>query len=168
MISCPSEQPPIALSVWSPGESIGYPSQHSTDLARCVHGSGEVRAQVSSEERVLSALSRLLLGLLLSLPTITSAGIPPFPEASFIRSFSHLRDLISRYRLRRVSFSGFIVSPNIPALVPPSASFSLRRFFPRHGWLVVGDGGRFHSSPDEEDVGVKWSCRDDKLLSVLL
>jgi hypothetical protein len=90
MISCPSEQPPIALSVWSPGEAIGYPGQHSIDLARCVHGSGEGGVQVLSEERVLSALSRLLLSLLLSLPTITSAGIPPFPEDSFIRSFSHL------------------------------------------------------------------------------
>jgi hypothetical protein len=79
MISCPSEQPPIALSVRSPGEAIGYSSQYSTDLTRCVHGSGEVRVQVSSEERVLSALSRILLGLLLSLPMITSAGIPPFP-----------------------------------------------------------------------------------------
>jgi hypothetical protein len=89
-ISYPSKQPPIALGVWSPGEAIGYPGQHSTDLARCVHGSGEVRVQVSFEERVLSALSRLLLGLLLSLPTITSAGVPPFPEDSFIWSFSHL------------------------------------------------------------------------------
>jgi hypothetical protein len=61
-----------------------------------------------------------------------------------------------------------MMSPSIPASVPSSASFSLRRFFPRHGWLVVGDGGWFHSSPDEEDVGVEWSCRDDKLLSILL
>jgi hypothetical protein len=90
MISCPSEQPPIALSVWSPGEAVGYPSQHSTNLTRCVHGSGEVRVQISSKERVLSALSRILLGLLLSLPTITSAGIPPFPEDSFVRGFSYL------------------------------------------------------------------------------
>jgi hypothetical protein len=29
-------------------------------------------------------LSCLLLGLLLSLLTITSAGVPPFPEDSFI------------------------------------------------------------------------------------
>jgi hypothetical protein len=84
MISCPSEQPPIALGVWSPGEAIDYSSQHSTDLARCVHGSGKVGVQVSSKERVLSTLSCLLLGLLLSLPTITSAGVPPFPEDSFI------------------------------------------------------------------------------------
>jgi hypothetical protein len=168
MISCPGEQPSIALSVWSPGEAIGYPSQHTTDLARRVHGSGEVKVQVSSEERVLSALSRILLSLLLSLPSITSVGIPPFPKDSFIRSFSHFRDLISKYRLCWVTFSGFMMSPNILASVPPSASFSLRRFFPRHGWLVVGDGGRFHSSPDEEYVGVEWSCRDDKLLSVLL
>jgi hypothetical protein len=95
MISCPSEQSPIALSVWSPEEAIGYPGQHSTDLARCVHGSSEVGVQISSEERVLSTLSYLLLGLLLSLPTITSVGIPPFPEDSFIWSFSHLQDLIS-------------------------------------------------------------------------
>jgi hypothetical protein len=95
MVSCPSEQPPIALGVWSPGEAIGYPSQHSTDLARCVHGSDEVEVQVSSEERILSTLSRLLLGLLLSLPMITLARTPPLPEDSFIWSFSYLRDLIS-------------------------------------------------------------------------
>ena len=95
MISRPSEQSLIALSIWSPGEAISYLGQHTTDLARCVHGSGEVGVQVSSEERVLSVLPRLLLGLLLSLLTITSVGVPPFPEDSFIRSFSHLRDLIS-------------------------------------------------------------------------
>jgi hypothetical protein len=95
MISCPSEQPPIALSIWSPGEAIRYPSQHSTDLTRCVHGSGEVGVQVPSEKRVLSALSRLLFGLLLSLPMITSPGIPSFPEDPFFWSFSYLRDLIS-------------------------------------------------------------------------
>jgi hypothetical protein len=90
VISCPSEQPPIALSVRSPGEAIGYPSQHSTDLTRCVHGSGEVGVQVSSEKWTLSALSRFLLSLLLSLPTITSSGIPPFPEDPFFWSLSHL------------------------------------------------------------------------------
>ena len=84
MVSYPSEQPPIALGVWSLGQSIGYPGQYSIDLAWCVHGSGEVGVQVSSKERVLSTLSRLLLGLLLSLPTISSAGVPPFPEDSFI------------------------------------------------------------------------------------
>jgi hypothetical protein len=168
MISCPSEQSSIALSIWSPGEAISYPGQHSIDLSRRVHGSGEVGVQVLSEEGVLSSLSRLLLGLLLSLPTITSARVPPFPEDSFIRSFSHLQDLVSGYRLRRVSFSDFMMSPSITTSVPSSASFSLRRFFPRHGWFVVGDGGRFHSPPDEEDVGGEWSCHDDKLLSVLL
>jgi hypothetical protein len=80
MVSCPSEQPLIALGVWSPGEAIGYPSQHSTNLAWCVHGSGEVGVQVSSKERVFSTLSRLLFGLLLSLPTISLVGIPSFPE----------------------------------------------------------------------------------------
>jgi hypothetical protein len=95
MISCPSEQPPIALGVWSPGEAIGYPSQYYIDLTRCVHGSGEVGVQVPSEKRVLSALSCFLLSLLLSLPTITSSGIPSFPEDLFFWSFSHLRDFIS-------------------------------------------------------------------------
>jgi hypothetical protein len=168
MVSCPGELSSIALGIWSPGETIGYLSQHSTDLARCVHGSGEVGVQVSFEERILSTLSRLLLGLLLSLPMITSAGISPFPEDSFIWSFSYLRDLISRHRLRRVSFSGFMMSPGVTTSVPSSTSFSLRWFFPRHIWFIVGDGGRLHSSSNEEDVGVKWSGRDDKLLSVLL
>jgi hypothetical protein len=95
MISCPSEQPLIALGVWSPGEAIGYPSQNSTNLARCVHGSGEVGVQVPSEKRVLSTLSRLLFGLFLSLPTITSSGLPSFLEDPFFWSFSYLRDLIS-------------------------------------------------------------------------
>jgi hypothetical protein len=113
-------------------------------------------------------LSRFLLGLLLSLPTITLAGVPPFPEDLFIWSFSHLRDLVSRYRLRQISFSGFMMSPGVTASVLPSASFPLRRFFPRQGRFVVEDGRRFHSPLDEEDVGVEWSCRDDKLLSVLL
>jgi hypothetical protein len=43
MISYPSEQPPIALGIWSPGEAIDYLGQHSTDLAWCGHGSSEVR-----------------------------------------------------------------------------------------------------------------------------
>jgi hypothetical protein len=43
-----------------------------------------------------------------------------------------------------------------------------KEVLPRHSWFIVGDGGRFYSPPDEEDVGVEWSCRDDKLLSVLL
>lgn len=73
MVGYPSKQLPIALGFWSPGDAIGYLIQHSTDLARCVHGSGEVGVQISSEERILSTLSRLLLGLLLSLPTITSS-----------------------------------------------------------------------------------------------
>jgi hypothetical protein len=33
--------------------------------------------------------------LLLSLPTVTSPGIPPFPEDPFLWSFSYLRDLVS-------------------------------------------------------------------------
>ena len=83
MISYPSEQSPIALGVRSPGEAIGYPSQYSTDLTWCVHGSGEVGVQVASEKWILSVLPRFLLSLLLSLPTVTSSGIPPFPEDPF-------------------------------------------------------------------------------------
>jgi hypothetical protein len=167
MISCPSEQPPIALGVRSPGEAIGYLSQHSVDFARCVHSSGEVGVQIPYEERVLSALSRLLFGLLFSLPTIASAGVSPFPEDSFIRSFSHLRDLISRHGLRRIALSSRMMSPDISAPIPPSAGFSLRRFLPRRGWFIVGDGGRLHS-PNEEDVGVERGRCGDKLFSVLL
>jgi hypothetical protein len=55
MISYPSEQSSIAFSVWSPGETIGYPSQYSSDLTRYVLGAGEFRVQVSREERVFSA-----------------------------------------------------------------------------------------------------------------
>jgi hypothetical protein len=112
-------------------------------------------------------LPRFLLSLLLSLPTVTSSGIPPFPEDPFFWSFSYLRDLVSRYGLRRVPLSGLVMSPNISASVPSSAGFPLRKFFPGRGWFIVGDGGRLHS-PDEEDVGVEWNCRCDELLSVLL
>jgi hypothetical protein len=55
MVSYPSEQPPIAFNIWSPGEAISYPSQHSSDFTWCVHCTSEVRVQVSREERVLSA-----------------------------------------------------------------------------------------------------------------
>jgi hypothetical protein len=61
MVGCPSKQPLIALNVWSPGEAIGYLNQHSTDLARCVHGSGEVGVQISSKERILSVTPLVLL-----------------------------------------------------------------------------------------------------------
>ena len=90
MISCPSEQPPIALGVRSSGEAIGYPSQYSTDLAQCVHGSGEVGIQVAPEEWIFPALSRVLLSLFLSSSAITSAGIPSFSKDAFLRSFSYL------------------------------------------------------------------------------
>jgi hypothetical protein len=99
MISRPSEQPTIALGVWSSGETVGYSSQHSTDFTWRVHGSGEVGVQVPSEKRVLPALSCFLLSLFLSLPTVASLGIPSLPEDPFVRSFSYLRDLISRYGL---------------------------------------------------------------------
>jgi hypothetical protein len=95
MISRPSKQSSIALGIRSPGEAIGYLSQHSSNLTRCVHGSGEVGVQVPSEKRVLSVLSCFLFRLLLSLPMITSSGIPSFPKDPFFWGFSHLRDLIS-------------------------------------------------------------------------
>jgi hypothetical protein len=141
MISCPGEQPSVALGVRSPRETIGYPSQYSTDLTRCVHGSGEVGVQVSSEKRVLSALSRFLFSLLLSSLTITSSGIPSFPEDPFVRSFSHFRDLVPRHGLRRIALPGRMMSPDISVPIPLSVGFSLRRLLPRRGWFIVGDRG---------------------------
>jgi hypothetical protein len=105
--------------------------------------------------------------LFLSPAAITSSGVPSFSEDAFFWSFSYLRDLVSQDRLLRIPFSGRVMSSNVPATVPPSTGFSLRRFFSGCGRLVVGDGRRLHS-PDEEDVGVEWcGCRGD-LLSVLL
>jgi hypothetical protein len=89
VISYSSEQPLIALGVRSPRRPSAT-SQYSTDLTQCVHGSSEVGVQVSSEKWILSVLSRFLLSLLLSLPTITSSGIPPFREDPFFWSLSHL------------------------------------------------------------------------------
>jgi hypothetical protein len=96
-----------------------------------------------------------------------SSGVPSFPEDPFFWRFSHLRDLVSRYGLRRVPLSGLVMSLNISASVPSSVGFPLRRFLPGRGWFVVRDGGRLHS-PDEEDVGVEWSHHCDELISVLL
>ena len=90
MVGCLSEQPPIALGVGSPGEAISYPSQHSTDFTRRVHGSGEVGVQVAPEERILASLPCILLGLLLSPTAISSSGVPAFPEDAFFLSFSYL------------------------------------------------------------------------------
>ena len=108
-----------------------------------------------------------MLGLFLSSSVITPSGVPSFSEDAFLRSFSYLRDLVSRYRLRRVPLSGLVMSPDISAPVPPSAGFLLRWFFSGRGRLVVGDGGRLHS-PDEEDVGVEWYGGRDDLFSGLL
>jgi hypothetical protein len=89
VVGCLSEQPPIALDVKSPGEAISYPSQHSTDFTRRVHGSGEVEVQVASEEWIFPTLPRFLLGLFLSLPTVTSSRVPSFSEDPFFRCFSY-------------------------------------------------------------------------------
>jgi hypothetical protein len=159
--------PPVALGVRSLREAISYPSQHPSDFTQRVHGSGEVGVQVAPEEWIFPTLSCFLFGLFLSPSTISSSGIPSFPEDTFLWSFSYLRDLVSRYRLRRVPLSGRVMSPDVSALVPSSAGFPLRRFLSGCSRLVVGDGRRFHS-PDEEDVGVEGSrCRDD-LLPVFL
>jgi hypothetical protein len=95
VVGCSSEQPPIALGVGSPGEAIGYLSQYSTNFTRRVHGSGEVGVQVAFEEWILSTLPRFLLGLFLSLSTVTSSRVPSFSEDLFFCSFSHFRDLVS-------------------------------------------------------------------------
>jgi hypothetical protein len=60
------------------------------------------------------------------------------------------------------------MSSDISASVPSSVRFPLNRFLPRCGWFIIGDRVRFHSSPDEEDVGVEWNSRSDKLLFILL
>jgi hypothetical protein len=167
MVGCSSEQSPIALDIGSPREIVGYLSQYSVDFTRRVQGSGEVGVQVAPEEGIFPTLLCFLFSLFLSSPAIVSSGIPPFPEDTLFRGFSHLRGLVSRHRLCRVPLSGFVMSPDISASVPSPMGFPLRRFLSGCGQLVVGDGGRLHS-PDEEDVGVEWcSCRDD-LLSVLL
>jgi hypothetical protein len=89
VVGCLSEQPPIALGIGSPGEAISYPSQYSTDFTWCVHGLGEVGVQVASEEWIFPTLPRFLLGLFLSLPTVTSLRVPSFSEDQFFMSFSY-------------------------------------------------------------------------------
>jgi hypothetical protein len=89
VVGCLSEQPPIALSVESPGEAISYPSQHSADFTRRVHGPGEVGVQIAFEEWIFPTLPCFLLGLFLSLPMVTSSRVPSFSEDPFFRSFSY-------------------------------------------------------------------------------
>jgi hypothetical protein len=89
VVGCSSEQPPISLDVGSPGEAIGYPSQYSTNFTQRVHGSGKVGVQVAPEEWIFSTLPRFLLGLFLSLSTITSSRVPSFSEDPFLWSFSY-------------------------------------------------------------------------------
>jgi hypothetical protein len=89
VVGCLSEQPPIALGVGSPREAISYPSQHSTDFTRRLHGSGEVGVQVAPKEWILSMLPRFLLSLFLSLPTVMSSRVPSFSEDPFFWSFSY-------------------------------------------------------------------------------
>jgi hypothetical protein len=93
-----------------------------------------------SEEWILPALPCILLGLFLSSPAITSSRVPSFSEDAFFRSFSYLRDLVSRDRLLRIPLTGRVMSSNVPALIPSSAGFSLRRFFSGCSRFVVGDG----------------------------
>jgi hypothetical protein len=94
MVDCLSEQSSVALGVGSPRESVSYPSQHSANFTRRVHGSGEVGVQVAPEKWVFPTLPCPLLGLFLSPSAITPPGVPPFSKDSFFRSFSYLRDLV--------------------------------------------------------------------------
>jgi hypothetical protein len=89
VVGCLSEQPVVDLGVGSPGEAISYPSQHYADFTRRVHGSGEVGVQVASKEWIFPTLPRFLLGLFLSLPTVTSSRVPSFSEDPFFRNFSY-------------------------------------------------------------------------------
>jgi hypothetical protein len=163
MVGRLGEQSSVAVGVRSPRKSFRYPSQHPSDLARRVHGSGEVGVQIAPEEWILSTLPCILLSLFLSSSAITSSGVPSLSEDAFLRGFSYLRDLVSRDRLFRIPLPGRVMSSNIPAPVPSSTGFSLRRFLPGYSRLVVGDGGRFRPS-DEEDVGVERRCRRGDLL----
>jgi hypothetical protein len=58
------------------GHSIGHDSGVEHELAHVRH--------LPRGGTILGELSRLLLSLLLSLPTITLVGVPPFPEDSLI------------------------------------------------------------------------------------
>ena len=167
MVGCLSEQSSIALGVGTPRESISYPSQYPSDFTRRVHGSGEVGVQVAPEEWIFPTLPCLLLGLFLSPSTFTPSGIPSFPEDMFLRSFSHLRDIVSRDRLLWIPFFGLVMSPDVSVPISSSTGLPLRWFFSGRGRLVVGDGRRLHS-PDEEDIGVEWYDGRDDLFSVLL
>jgi hypothetical protein len=167
MVGCLSEQAPVSLGVGGPRKSVSYPGQNASDFARRIHSSGEVGVQVAPEERILASLPRILLGLLLSPTAISSSGVPSFPEDAFFRSFSYLRDLVSRDRLLRIPFSGCMMSSNVSAPVPSSAGLSLRRFFSGRGRFIIGNGGRL-CPPDEEDVGVERYCCRGNFLSVLL
>jgi hypothetical protein len=93
VISCSSKQPSVAFLVWSLWKVVIYLGQHPSDFTRRVHCAGEVRVQVPSKERVLSAQPCTLLGLLpfsvLSLSVITAARVPPFSVYSLVGSFSH-------------------------------------------------------------------------------
>jgi hypothetical protein len=93
VVSYLSKQPSIAFSIRSSREAIIYLGQHSSDFARRVHYTSEVRVQVSSKERILSAYPCALLGLfsisVLSLSAIMAARIPPFSVCSLIGGFSY-------------------------------------------------------------------------------
>jgi hypothetical protein len=80
-----------------------------------------------------------LLSLFLSSSAITSSGVPSFSEDAFFRSFSYLRDLVSRNRLLRIPLSDRVMSSNVPAPVSPSSGLSLMRFFSRRGRFIAGD-----------------------------
>jgi hypothetical protein len=90
MVGRSSEQSPVALGIGSLRETVGYPSQYSADFTWRVQGLGKVGVQVAPEERIFPTLLSFLFGLFLSSPAITSSGIPPFPEDTLFRGFSHL------------------------------------------------------------------------------
>jgi hypothetical protein len=93
VISCSSKQSPVAFRIWSSREAINNLGQHPSDFTRRVHCTSEVRVQVPSKERVLSAQPCTLLGLLPfsveSLSAILAARVPPFSVYSLVGSFSY-------------------------------------------------------------------------------
>jgi hypothetical protein len=95
------------------------------------------------------ANSRLVI---LGYAAISTPRVPLFTERSIIWGFPRFRRFVPRNWLSRVPFSGRVVTPNVPVLVMMMACLMMRGLLPRHGGLVVGDGGVLYSPMDEEDI----------------
>ena len=61
MIGRPCKQLSVAIRVWGSRKVVDYLSQHSSNFTQRVQRSSEIGVQVSSEKRVLSPESGILL-----------------------------------------------------------------------------------------------------------